>query len=187
MMVHDFYTSKKIFVSLALNTRSIWLLPPASEWWREVMSSQACFCPTFGGGGGTPSAEGGGDTLIRSWWGVLQPSWGGVPHSSWQGFTLDEGTPHWDWMGIPPIRTGCCTPPPIGTGWGYPLPFGTGWGYFPLRFGWGYPLPGLNEGTPPSPHQETEQLRDGRYTSCVHPGGLSCCRCCWHKLCTNKF
>ena len=44
------------------------------------------------------------------------------------------------------------------------------------------PPPSRLEGVPPLLHQKTEQqsehlLRGGRYASCLHPRGLSCCIC----------
>ena len=67
-----------------------------------------------------------------------------VPHSSRWGYP----PPHWDWMGYPYWDT-MGLYPPVGTGWG-------------------------TSGSPSRLGRETEQLRDGRYASCVNAGGLSC-------------
>ena len=86
----------------------------------------------------------------------------GVPHP-WPGHTW--GTPHLDLASIPPNpRLDGGTPPPTGTDWVTHPPAGV-------------PSP------PPGTGQQMEYLiRRGRYTSCVHAGGLSCffcmCRTC---------
>ena len=142
------------------------LLPPACEVQREVMFSQMCVCPTFGGvapsnwlggvpcarsmQGGTRSphpADGGGYPIPGPGRGVPHPrSRWGVPHPDDR-----EIPPIQDWMGTSLSRPGM----------GYPL----------SRTGW----------SNPASHQETEQhsehlLCGGRYASCIHAGDLSCLR-----------
>ena len=104
--------------------------------------------------GGTPSSWWRGGSTPSSWRGRGTPSsWGGYP-SSWQGEVLhpaDRGGTASSWMGYPPVS----------------------WmGYPPVSW-MGYPPPG---GTPPPPPEQHNVylLRDGRYASCVHAGGLSC-------------
>ena len=89
-------------------------------------------------------------------------------------------TPGQDRTRLPPSqdRTGV-PPPPARTGQGYPPPGQDRTGvYLGQDRTWVNPLPGT--GVPPPP-PETKQhsehlLRNGRYASCVHAGGLSCLR-----------
>ena len=108
---------------------------------------------------------------------------GGYHISSLDGGGIIWGTPHQVWMvGGTPSQVWMLGgrypgyPPPGLGGGGYPI---SGLdvrrypGYPPTRSGWW----GGTRGTPPT--HETEQhsehlLRDGRCTSCVHAGGLSC-------------
>ena len=129
---------------------------------------------SIGGGGGIffrgQDGGGGGDALPRSGWG------GGTPIPGKDG----GGTPFQGRM------RGGGNPLPRSE-WGYPIP-----GQPPPSGldGEGVPHPwsGLDGGTPPRdwmgvPHvpvgksgdREVEQLRGGRYASCVHAGGLSSC------------
>ena len=132
---------------------------------------------------GVPHLVDVGDTLgypIRTGWGTSPSGLDGVPLC-------------WDRMGIPP--SGLVVYPPIGTGWDIPCwdwmgvhpPCWDWMGLLPIGTGWGTLLSGLDgvpqfppfwlDGGSP-PHQETKQqsehlLRNGRYASCVHAGGLS--------------
>ena len=103
------------------------------------MVSQASVCPHGGGG----------------WVGVPPTGrWGGaVPHQANGGYchlayggTLDGGTPHWDWMGYPPL---------IGTGCGYP----------PLR---------LDGGNPHQDWMGVSPIRrqSSRVSTCYAVGGM---------------
>ena len=145
------------------------------------------------GGEGAPSPRSGGVPHPRSGpggtpsqvWGVPHlrgtPSdqvWMGYPPRPGMGYPLDLGWGTlWTWDRVPP-QTWDQVPP--GPGTGYPLPSpgtrypprpGTG---YPPRPGTGYP-PGPGTGYPPQ-HSEEHLIRDGRYASCVHAGGLSCCK-----------
>ena len=82
-----------------------------------------------------------------SWWGA--PPLSGVPPSGQR-----EGVPHLVNRGYPHPANGGT---PIGIGWGHPPPSGLDGGTPPQLGDWG-----------------TEQLRGGRYASCIHVGGLSC-------------
>ena len=92
---------------------------------------------------------------------------GGVPHPRsgrgvpplppWPGL---DGVPPWTWDGVPPQPD---------LGWGTP-PWT--WDRVPPRPGMGYP-PRPETGYPPDLGHSEHLLRDGRYASCVHAGGLS--------------
>ena len=110
------------------------------------------------GGGGTPARSDGGYPPRQTWG---YPS--GGPHLSyppgrtWWGVP-DGGTPPW----VPLIRPGCGVPDR-----GYPTS-----GTPHQTWAGGYPNQG---GYPTSYRIQMEYLIcHGRYTSCVHAGGLSC-------------
>ena len=86
------------------------------------------------------------------------------PTLGWDTPWTWDGVPPWTWDGVPP-----------GPGMGYPPQ--PGMGYPHPRHGMGYPpIPEMGRGTPPQIDQHSEHLlRVGRYASCVHAGGLSCC------------
>ena len=93
----------------------------------------------------------------------IQPT-GGYPH-------LDNGGilryPLLGLDGVPPLGLIGGTTSLVRTDWWYHPP-GQDWmGYLPVGTGWGYP---------PLGDRESEQLRGGRYASCLHAEVLSCFR-----------
>ena len=84
---------------------------------------------------------------------------------------VDGSIPHQDWMGVPPVGTGCGWPPIWD--WMQVPPIRTGWGT-PLRTGQRYPPPNQDwMGYPPPAHSlewmALEQVMPRRYTSCGFP------------------
>ena len=111
----------------------------------------------------------------------------GIPHQTWLE-VHHLGYPHQTWLGGPTLgnplsdlaggyscqeRYPCWeTPPQV-------PPIGPGWGVLHLRYPppcqtWPGGTPARGEGTPPLVEY---LIRRGRYASCVHAGGLSCCLC----------
>ena len=133
-------------------------------------------CPPSGGYPG----------LVRTGGGLPQPGQDvGYPNQVRMG-----GAPTRD--GVPPSTNGV---PPIqrwgtpGQGWGTLCPeMGTPWpGMGPPVQRWGTPPLARDGALPPPPRigQQMEYLIcHGRYTSCVHTGGLSCNTC---SLSYSKF
>ena len=99
------------------------------------------------------------------------PMTGVPPDQDWSTSHQDH-VPFYHFFVSPHLRGGVLHPR---SGWGYlgyPSLTRSGWGTTP-RPGTGYPpRPGM--GYPSRGHSE-HLLRGGRYASCVHAGGLSCC------------
>ena len=149
------------------------LLPPASEGWGKVIFSLCVSVHTLMGGG-VPH-------LRSGWVGTPSQVWlGGYPIPGLAGGYPISGLAG----GVPHLRSGWGELPHLRSG-GYPIS-GLGRGGTPSQV-WVGGVPHLRlggtQGTPlprPDPHY-TEQhseysLRGGRCASCVHAGGLSCCK-----------
>ena len=137
-----------------------------------------------------PGLDGGGGVLNprSGWWGGTWvpstmmmgylPIWPGCtpPSQVWMvGGSRVPPPPLLD--GVPPsgqvwMVGGPRVPPPTMTGWGTSSPAKSGWWGVPpppTMTGWGTPHP-----PPPPPFEHL--LHSGRCASCVHTGGLSCCK-----------
>ena len=133
-----------------------------------------CLSVHISGTGGTPIwPMGWYPHLANRAWGT--PIWSmgrGIP-SSQQGGTpiwimgVSCGTPLLGLDGVTPLGLIGGTTSLVRTDWWYHPP-GQDWmGYLPVGTGWGHP---------PLGDRESEQLRGGRYASCLHAEGLSCFR-----------
>ena len=136
-------------------------LPPVSEGWGKIIISLCVSVRNLTGGGEgrypIPGLDLGGDTPSRSGqWGrgTLSQVWmmGGTPLQP----ALDgvPPPPRSALDGVTPCQDWMGTTPTARTGWGIP--------------------PEL-DGVPPL-HPGLDGVRSGRYASCVHAGGLSCCK-----------